>query len=416
MTYDDAVKHADMIKEVTTQRRMPPWHADARFGHFVNDRRLNRDELDTLIAWVDAGTPRGNDRDLPKPIEHTKGWAHGTPDVVFPMPEEFEVPSDGVLPYQNWTIETGFTEDKWVRIAEARPGSPAVVHHIVAYIVKEGQRGPVGPDGSLSVLVGWAPGDLGLVLPADTALRVPKGSKLRLEMHYTPTGKATKDRSSIGLTFAKAPPRYELFIHEFANTAILVPPGDPHYRAEATFRFRADARIVSFTPHMHWRGKDYRYEVIRPDGKTETLLSVPRWDFNWQNVYRFQEPIKVTKGTKIHAVAHFDNSVNNPLNPDATKAVAFGLQTWDEMMVGFIAYVYERPETAEELAKNPLSPADQLFDRFDVNGDEIVTADELPQRMRLGLQAAGVKVPDRMNREEFRVFYEELRKRFEKKP
>jgi peroxiredoxin len=416
LTYDDALKHAEMIKEVTTQRRMPPWHADARFGHFVNDRRLSRDELDVLTAWIDAGTPRGDARDLPKPIDFPREWVHGKPDVVFTMPEEFEVPADGVLPYKNWMIETGFTEDKWVRIAEARPGSPSVVHHIVAYIVREGQRGPVAADGSLSILVGWAPGDLGLVLPADTALRVPKGAKLRLEMHYTPSGKATKDRSSIGLTFAKEPPRYELFINEFANTAFVVPPGDPHYKAEATFRFRADARIISFAPHMHWRGQDYRYEIIRPDGQRETLLSVPRWDFNWQNVYRFKEPLKVTKGTKIHAVAHWDNSVNNPLNPDPTKSARFGLQTWEEMMVGFIAYVYERPETAEELAKNPLSPADRLFDQLDVNGDEVITPDELPERIRLGLLAAGVKVPDKMSREEFRVLYEEIRKRFERKP
>src|SRR5205823_218628 len=144
MTYDDAVKHGRMIREVTTQRRMPPWHADGRFGHFSNDRRLDKDEIDILAAWVDAGMPRGDDKDLPNPAEFPKGWAHGTPDVVFSMPEEFEVPADGVLPYKNWVIETKFTEDRWVRIAEARPGSPAVIHHIVAYIMKEGQRGPVG--------------------------------------------------------------------------------------------------------------------------------------------------------------------------------------------------------------------------------------------------------------------------------
>jgi hypothetical protein len=273
----------------------------------------------------------------------------------------------------------------------------------------------VGRDGSLNILVGWAPGDLGLVLPPDTALRVPKGAKLRLEMHYTPNGTPTKDRSSIGITFAKEPPKYELFLGEFANMNLDIKPGEPHYKAEAAFRFPADARIVSFAPHMHWRGQDYRYEVIYPDGKRETLLSVPRWDFNWQMVYRFREPVKVPKGTRLHAVAHWDNSANNPLNPDATKPVRFGLQTWDEMMVGFVAYVWERPETAADLAKNPPSQADLFFDRLDVNGDDRLTPDEIPERMKPLMLAAGITIPEKgMTREEFRVLFEEMRKRLER--
>ncbi len=203
-----------------------------------------------------------------------------------------------------------------------------------------------------------------------------------------------------------------MFISEFANTSIEVPAHSPHYQAEATFRFRADARILSFAPHMHWRGKDYRYEVIYPGGKKETVLSVPRWDFNWQNVYRFQEPIKVPQGTKIHAVAHWDNSASNPLNPDPKKSAKFGLQTWDEMMVGFVAYVWERPETAAELAKKPLNQAELLFDRFDVNGDDFITPDEVPARMRPLLWASGVKIPEKISREEFARLVEEMRKRF----
>jgi peroxiredoxin len=411
-SYDDAVKHAAMIKEVTSQRRMPPWHADARFGHFTNDRRLSGAEIDTLAAWVDGGMARGADKDLPRPVDWPKGWSHGQPDLILSMPEEFEVPADGVLPYKNWIIETNFDEDKWVQVAEARPGSPSVVHHVVVYIMREGQRGPIAADGSLSILVGWAPGDLGLMCPPDTALRIPKGAKLRFEMHYTPNGTVTKDRSAIGLTFARKPPKYELFISEFANTSFVMPAEDPHFRAEATFRFRDDARILSFAPHMHWRGQDYRYEIRYPDGKRATVLSVPRWDFNWQNVYRFQEPIKVPKGTKVHSVAHWDNSANNPLNPDPKKSVRFGLQTWDEMMVGFVAYVWERPETAAELAKNPPSPADLLFDRLDVNGDDVITPDEIPERLRLLLVASGTKLPEKATRAEFVKIYDEMRKRF----
>jgi thiol-disulfide isomerase/thioredoxin len=415
LNYNDAVKRAAMIGEVTRERRMPPWHADPRFGHFANDRRVTSKEIETIASWIAGGMQRGNDEDLPKPARWPDGWAHGKPDLILSMPEEFSVPAEGVLPYKSWIIDTNFAEDKWVRIAEARPGIRSVVHHVVVYILKEGQRGPVNRDGGLSILVGWAPGDLDLVCPPDTALRVPKGARLRFEMHYTPNGTAVKDRSSVGLTFASKPPRYEMLIAEFANMAIEVPAHDPHYKAEATFRLRADARILSFAPHMHWRGKDYRYEVIYPDGKRKTLLSVPRWDFNWQNVYRFQEPLKLPKGAKLHAVAHWDNSVNNLLNPDPSKVVRFGLQSWEEMMVGYMVYVWERPETAAELAKNPPSQADLFFDRLDVNGDDFITPDEIPQRLRPIIQGLRLQLPEKMSRAEFTKLFDEMRKQFQKK-
>jgi peroxiredoxin len=412
MTYDDAVRRGAMIKEVTTQRRMPPWHADPRFGHFANDRRMTREEIDTLAAWVDLGMPRGDDKDLPRAHDWPKGWTLGKPDLVVEMPEEFEVPADGALPYKNWLVDLNFTEDRWVQMAEARPGAASVVHHVVAYIIPPGQTQPYQFDGNLSVLVGWAPGDLGLVCPPDTAMRIAKGSKLRFELHYTPNGKAVKDRSMIGITFAKKPPRFELFTNSFANEAIVVPPHQPHYRAEASFRLRADARIISFVPHMHWRGKDYWYEAIYPDGKRETLLSVPRWDFNWQNVYQLKEPLKVPKGTRLHAVAHWDNSRNNPYNPAPEKTVKFGLQTWDEMMVGWVAYVWERPETAAELAKEPISQADLFFDRLDRNGDGVITPEEIPEQMKPFLLLNGIKLPEKITRQEFKVMFEEMRKKF----
>jgi thiol-disulfide isomerase/thioredoxin len=415
LSYDDAVRHARMIKEVTEQRRMPPWHADPRHGRFHNDRRLSQDELSTIAAWVGGGMPQGDPRDLPKPIAWPEGWKHGKPDLVFEMPETFDVPATGVVPYKNWIIDPGFTEDVWVQTAECRPGVPGVVHHIVVYIMKQGQRGPVAADGRLSILVGWAPGDLGLVLPPDTGLRVPKGSRLRLEMHYTPNGTAVKDRSAVGITITKAPPKYELNQSELANMAFEVAPHDPHYKAEATFRLPADARLISLAPHMHWRGKHYFYEAIYPDGKKQTLLSVPRWDFNWQNVYRFEEPVKLPKGTRIHTVAHWDNSKNNPLNPAPEKTVRFGLQSWEEMMVGFVSYVWERPETAAELAKNPLKQSDLFFDKMDLNGDDVISGNEIPDRFRAMAPLAGVTLPERMTRGEFEKLFEELRKRIPQK-
>jgi hypothetical protein len=415
LEYQDAVKHSAMIREVIRERRMPPWHADPRFGHFSNDRRMSRDEIDLVTAWIDGGMTRGNAKDLPKPLDRPTDWMHGKPDLVIQMPEEFEVPATGVVPYKNWIIPTNFTEDKWVRVAEARPGVAAVVHHVVIYILQEGQKGPVGRDGSLKILVGWAPGDLGLVLPADTALRVPKGASLRFEMHYTPNGTKVKDRSSVGLTFSAKPPRYEMLLSEFANMGFEIPAGDPHHKAEATFRLRADARLLGLAPHMHWRGKDYFYEAIYPDGKRETLLAVPRWDFNWQSAYRFAEPVKLPKGTRLHAVAHWDNSTFNPLNPDPSKSIRFGLQSWEEMMVGFAAYVWERPETAAELAKTPQSQADMAFDRLDVNGDDFLTPDEIPGRLRTMLQTIGLKMPERMSRAEFNRMFDTMQPLFQPK-
>jgi peroxiredoxin len=412
LTYDDAARHGRMIREVTTQRRMPPWHADSRHGKFGNERRLSQGDIETLAAWVDAGMPKGDEKDLPRPIDWPKGWALGKPDVVFTMPEECEVPAEGTVPYKHFTIETGFKEDRWVTVAEARPGTAAVVHHVVIYILKEGQRRPFSADGNMSVLVGWAPGDLGLICPPDTALRLAKGTKLMFELHYTPNGTKTKDRSSVGITFAKKPPKYELQMNSFVNESIRVPAHDPHYRADATFRFRADARIISFVPHMHWRGKSYFYEAIYPDGRRETLLTVPRWDFNWQSVYQFKEPVKMPKGTRIHSVAHWDNSHNNLLNPDPSKDVRFGLQTWEEMMVGWVAYVWERPGTAEELAKQPVNEVDQWFERLDRNADDVVAAEEIPDQLKLLLLTRGVKVPEKMTRAEFGKFFEELRKVF----
>lgn len=412
LSYDDAAKHARQIKEVTSQRRMPPWHPDPRYGHFSNDRRMTAAEIDAVSAWVDAGAPRGDTKDAPRPIEWPTGWVHGKPDLVLNMPEEFEVPATGSLPYKHYTLDPGFTEDKWVTIAEGRPGSASVVHHLVVYILRPGQPQPFQADGTLSVLVGWAPGDLGLVCPPDTALRIPKGAKLRFEMHYTPNGTKTKDRSTVGLTFAKAPPKRELFFNSFANETILLPPHDPHYRAEAVMKLRADAQLLGFGPHMHWRGKDYFYEIVYADGHKEPLLSVPRWDFNWQNIYWFTEPVKLPKGARLHAVAHWDNSTNNLYNPAPDKQVAFGLQTWDEMMVGWVAYVWERPETAEELAKNPISQADMIFDRIDRNGDEVITPDEIPEQLKPLMAAAGVKMPEKMTRAEFTKMFNELTQRF----
>jgi thiol-disulfide isomerase/thioredoxin len=340
MTYSDAVRRSAMIKEVVSQRRMPPWHADARYGKFENDRSMTQQEINTVVAWIENGMDRGHDRDLPPALQWAEGWAIGKPDVVLQMPKRFDVPADGVLSYKYFAVPTGFDEDRWVQAAEVNPGDPSVVHHVLVYVKRPGKR-LYEIDGSTTALVGWAPGDNPTICPPNVAMLIPKGASLLFEVHYTPNGKATTDRTSVGLIFAKKPPARVEHRNIFANMRFRIPPGDPHYRAESTFTFRADARILALLPHMHYRGKSWRYVLIYPDGREENILSVPRWDFNWQTNYNFAEPLRVPKGTKLRATAYWDNSRNNPLNPDPSATVRYGLQSWEEMMNGWISYVSE---------------------------------------------------------------------------
>ncbi len=338
--YRDAVRWARMIREVVLERRMPPWHADPRFGSFRNDRRMSWEEIETVVAWIDAGMPKGDEADLPELPSYPDKWTIGSPDLVLRMPEPFRVPAEGVLPYQYFVVESGFTEDRWVVAAEVRPGFRPVVHHVIVHIVRPGKR-LYGRDGEIATLVAWAPGDEPMICPEGTALRIPAGAKLVFEMHYTPYGKEALDQTEVAIRFADGPPEREIRNNLFANTRIRIPPHALHHREEAELVFPRAARIVSLFPHMHWRGKSFRYELIYPDGRKETILSVPRWDFNWQTHYTFREPLRVPAGTRLRAIAHWDNSRYNPYNPDPSATVHWGLQTWDEMLVGWVTYVWE---------------------------------------------------------------------------
>lgn len=341
--YDDVTAWSGMIREVVSDRRMPPWYADPKHGKWSNDRRLNTEDYETLLAWIDQGMPRGKDEDMPPPRPFPEGWKIGKPDLVISIPTEFEVPAKmprGGVPYKYLWVETNFDEDKWIERAEAKPGAPEVVHHILAFIVPPGKRFiPGNPD--TPVLCGMAPGEQPFMLATGSAKFIPKGSRLLFQMHYTPNGKAQKDRSSIGLIFAKEPPQRKVVTLPVYNLLFRIPPGDPNYLVEANWTFKQDGYIVGLMPHMHVRGKDYLLKATYPDGKEETVLNVPRFNFNWQGVYRPVEPLRMPKGTKLHAVAHFDNSADNPNNPDPRAAVFWGDQTWEEMMIGWIDFAYD---------------------------------------------------------------------------
>jgi peroxiredoxin len=352
-SYDDAVEHSAMMKEVVLQRRMPPWHADPRYGHFSNDRRMEQDEIDQLLAWIDAGTPLGDAKELPAPRRWTSGWQIDKPDFVFELPEVVKVPATGTVDYQYYSVKTNLKQDIWIQAAEARPGNPAVVHHIIVFChdPKDGDEDGFGGQH----VCGVAPGDPPLVLPPGVARRIPAGAELIFQMHYTPNGKAATDRSKVGFVLYKGKDKPQHFSHTqpVMNSWLRIPPGDPNWKVESSYKFPRDAKIYQLMPHMHLRGKDFVYELKRPDGQTQVLLSVPQYDFNWQNTYRLVEPIDVPKGSTLHCVAHFDNSKDNPANPNPKKIVRWGDQTWEEMMIGWMTLAWTDEPPAKHAASKP---------------------------------------------------------------
>jgi len=333
--FDDARRWSGAIAEAVDDRRMPPWHADPRHGEFLNDRSLAPKDRATLLAWVEQGTPLGDATKLAPPARFAEGWAIGTPDVVIEVPEPYTVPAQGVIEYVFVRVPTGFKEDRWIQAAEAVPGDRSVVHHIIAYVVdpKAGRRRQ--GDGHLC---GYAPGDMPSVYPAGIAKRIPAGADIIFQIHYTPNGKTRVDRSKLGLVFAKEPVKHEAHTLGIANNRFSIPPGDANSEVKSSHTFKKDVHLLSFMPHMHLRGKDFKYTLVPKDGPPEVLLSVPAYDFGWQSYYRLARPRLLQAGTKIDCVAHFDNSKANPNNPNPEKTVTWGDQTFEEMMIGYIDY------------------------------------------------------------------------------
>lgn len=347
LTYERAKNWADTIHEVVLEDRMPPWHADPHYGEFSNDRRLTDRERETLLAWIEQGCPKGDESLAPAPKEFPKGWTIGTPDRIIQMPVEESIPPAGVVPYKYYDVDPGFTEDVWIQSAEAMPGNRKVVHHVIAYIVEPGKR-IFTREGETAILVGWAPGDMPAILPDGIARRVAAGSKLRFEVHYTPTGKTETDRSQIGIIFSKKRPKHVAHTNILWNREIQIPPHAPYHSEESSYTFTADTQILSFMPHMHWRGLRAYYTVKYPDGRIETILSVPDFDFNWQSVYRLSKPLSVPKGTTVTVTGFWDNSADNPSNPNPDRTIPWGDQTWDEMLNGWLEFVYDDEEVSEE--------------------------------------------------------------------
>jgi hypothetical protein len=337
-SYKEVRPWAKAIKQATLTRAMPPWDADPKINHFSNDRRLSDDELATITKWVDAGAPEGNPSDLPKAPEFFTGWKIGKPDFVIDTGTDFHIPSDGVVKYQYYLVDPGFKEDKWVSAIEVRPVQRSQVHHILVFVVEDGQRATRAGEMFSDMLIGYAPGVPSITWPAETGFLIKAGSKLRFQVHYTTNGKEAMDRSVLGLKFLDKAPKYQAFSTSAMQPRIKIPPGDSNYEAHATFTFPEDVTLLDLTPHMHLRGKAFKYTLVYPDGRSEELLNVPHYDFNWQLSYILAEPRKIPAGSKMEAVAWYDNSPNNKFNPDPSKTVTWGDQTFEEMMIGFFNY------------------------------------------------------------------------------
>ena len=308
---------------------MPPWFADARFGHFSNDRRLSDQERQQLVTWVENGCPRGDDRDLPEPVRYAEGWQMGEPDqIVYMRDQPFEVPADGTVDYQYFTVDPGWETEKWIVATEARPGNRAVVHHNVVWV----KSGPATDSEPTQAIAWYGPGFLPFYCAPGTALYVPAHAKLDFSMHYTANGTAQSDRSMVGFRFADPRTVKKLVrIPYMTDRTLKIPPGDPNYEVKDERTNWQDLLVYSLLPHMHLRGKSFLCEAEYADGRREILLDVPRFDPNWQLRYIFSEPKLLPAGAKLHFTGHFDNSPDNPSNPDPSRTVTVGQQTWDEM-------------------------------------------------------------------------------------
>lgn len=335
-SYDDAAGWAETIREVVHDRRMPPWDADPGHGTFSNDPSLTDLETQLIDRWVQNGAPKGDLKDLPEPRAFAEGWRIPKPDLVLSMPTPHTVPPKGTLPYQYFTVDPGFQEDKWVQASEVRPGNPSVVHHVVVIIQPPGAPSPAERGGIGSPVAIGVPGSWPLIFPTGTARLVPAGSKLVFQMHYTPNGTAQTDQTRVGLVFADAKTVRRSIRSDMAiNVELKIPPRAADYQALADYRFGQDALLYSLFPHMHLRGKTFRFTARYPDGKEEILLDVPRYRFDWQNQYVLAEPKRMPEGTVLKCEGHFDNSEANLNNPDPSATIRFGEQTWNEMLVGY---------------------------------------------------------------------------------
>ncbi len=354
-TYPQTRPWAKAIREAVLLKKMPPWFAEPGYGPFSNDRSLTKPEIETLVDWADAGAPEGNAKDRPPARQWIEGWNIALPDAVLAMPYAFPLPASGDVEYQYIVIPSGFKEDKWVQMAQLRPGNRAAVHHAVVYIrepgstwLRDAQPGaPYVPTGrtprerllngatTSDILLVYSPGNVPEKWQPGLAKLIPAGSDLVFQMHYTTNGRASSDQTRLGLVFVSQAPSRRVLTLQIGDDRFTIPPEHPNYRVAAWGTLPNDATLMSFFPHMHLRGKSFEYNLVEPGGKRRTLLRVKPYNFYWQLSYRLAQPLELKAGAEVECVAYFDNSRGNPNNPDPEDAIRFGPQSREEMMIGF---------------------------------------------------------------------------------
>jgi hypothetical protein len=399
LTYKQARPWARAIREAVRLRKMPPWHADPHYGDFENDHRLSDAEIATITLWVDQGGIEGNPKELPDKPQFTEGWRIGKPDMVFPIPADYKVAANAPDQYLYFKVPTNFKEDVWIQAVELRPGNRKVVHHAHVFIakpaitesattkqpasknnftIKDGAVSHINPDmpvvddGCASpdggnwpgrkpsenggMLGSFLPGKEPDVFPAGYARKIPAGSVIEFQVHYHALSNDELDRTSVGLLLAKEPPKQQLRRIDISNFLFQIPAGDPNHKVTACYTLPNDVEMMSYTAHMHLRGKNMMFEAVHPNGRRETLLSVPKYDFNWQTEYKLKRPVALERGTKIVITAHFDNSANNPNNPDPTKTIRWGEPSYEEMTDGWFEYILptEQPKRSANNERSPI--------------------------------------------------------------
>jgi hypothetical protein len=390
LTYKETRPWAQAMKTAILTKKMPPWFADPNYGHFTNERRLTDAEVKTLVAWVDRGAPEGDAKDAPPPAQFAEGWTIGKPDIVIQFPHDISIPATGAIDQANLFVKVNFPKDLWVKAAEVRPGNPRAVHHMKAWIRPPGsewlkdapegelynpRRGTVadfadrrvedrgsaggagaqGPSLQQDMLAKYNPGVEGQEFTIGGAAKfIPAGSDIVFECHYNATGKPETDRSSVGIVLASGPPEQRYVTTTGVNNAsFVIPPQDPHYEVKAEATVQKDVKLVWLQPHMHLRAADYEIKAVYPSGESEILLKVAAYSFAWQIGYEFAKPVFLPKGTRLETVTHYDNSPNNPWNPDPTKAVSYGPQSWDEMDVTFLGYIIDMKSDIGRVFQGP---------------------------------------------------------------
>jgi hypothetical protein len=356
-SYEAVAGRAATIRRVLQDGFMPPWFAAPGSGPWANDRSLSAWERRTLFRWLDGGMAAGDPAEAPLPRKYESGWTIGTPDLVVDLPVRQEVPAEGFLKYRYDAVDLDFPEDRWVQAVQILPGARVNVHHVIVFLEPR-DRGTVAAlldrlaglgsrAGSRRALEShfaiYGPGTPGTVFPAGTAKRLPARTRLLVQLHYVTTGVPAVDRTRLGLVFAKEPPRHEVETASAFNDEFEIPAGAPHHEVRGAYEFQEEGQLMWFGPHMHLRGKAFRYELLSPAGARTVLLDVPRFGFNWQIGYELARPIRVVPGTRLLATGWFDNSAANPANPDPTRTVPFGVQSTDEMMIGYFNWIPDRP-------------------------------------------------------------------------